>query len=56
MKKIKSLMKRFVQAEAGVTSLEYGVLGVLVVTAIGTAVTSLDLDTAFTAIATAIAQ
>jgi pilus assembly protein Flp/PilA len=54
MTTLKTLAKRFCRDESGVTSIEYGVLGVLLVAAIAAALTTFsgDLSTAFTTIGT----
>jgi Flp pilus assembly pilin Flp len=52
MTTLKTFAKRFWRDESGVTSIEYGVLGVLLVTAIAAALTTFsgDLSGAFTKI------
>jgi len=52
MTKIKAFMTRFAKDESGVTAIEYGVLGVLVVGAIAAAMATFntDLSAAFTSI------
>jgi pilus assembly protein Flp/PilA len=54
MTTLKTFAKRFWRDETGVTSIEYGVLGVLLVAAIATALTTFsgDLSTAFATIGT----
>ena len=54
MQSFKTFAERFCRDETGVTSIEYGVLGVLLVAAIATAVATFsgDLSTAFTTIGT----
>lgn len=56
MNRIKAFIMRFSRDESGVTAIEYGVLGVLVVGAIAAAMAtfSADLGTAFTTIGTAL--
>jgi pilus assembly protein Flp/PilA len=53
---MKSIVRRFVKDEAGVTAIEYGLLATLLALAIITSVTTIgnDLKTKFTAISTAL--